>query len=300
MGIKTVMKWATLGLGAAALAVLAACNPRPAEIASPDDSALRVGTFNVHYLILGQSEGPWSEAAFAARKAPLDAVCKAMDTDIIAFQEMESFGRGADKNINLVRDWLLSQNPDYAAGANGDASVFPITQPIFYRGDRVTLIDQGWFFFSDTPDVIYARTFNGSWPAFASWIEVEVDGKRMKVVNVHNDYASRSNRVKSSDLIAARIAPWLAADERVMVVGDFNALRIGAPLRIVADAGIDFVPVRGATYHLNRGVGLFGAIDHLGISDGITQVGDTQVLRGQFAGAYPSDHYPVVGDFVLD
>lgn len=54
------MKWATLGLGAAALAVLAACNPRPAEIASPDDSALRVGTFNVHYLILGQSEGPWS------------------------------------------------------------------------------------------------------------------------------------------------------------------------------------------------------------------------------------------------
>lgn len=70
-------------------------------------------------------------AAFAARKAPLDAVCKAMDADIIAFQEMESFGRGADKNINLVRDWLLSQNPDYAAGANGDASVLPITQPIF-------------------------------------------------------------------------------------------------------------------------------------------------------------------------
>ena len=54
-----------------------------------------------------------------------------MDADIIAFQEMESFGRGADKNINLVRDWLLSQNPDYAAGANGDASVLPITQPIF-------------------------------------------------------------------------------------------------------------------------------------------------------------------------
>ena len=68
MGIKTVMKWATLGLGAAALAVLAACDPRPAEIASPDDSALRVGTFNVHYLILGQSEGPWPHSQHVRRR----------------------------------------------------------------------------------------------------------------------------------------------------------------------------------------------------------------------------------------
>ena len=104
----------------------------------------------------------------------------------------------------------------------------------------------------------------------------------------------------SSDLIAARIRPWLAAGERVIVMGDFNSLRWGAPVQIVAEEGVRFLPVQGATYHLDRGLHLFGAIDHIGLSDGVTAIGETQVLRQSYGGVYPSDHYPVVADIRLE
>ncbi len=296
---KKAVKWLA-GIAAIGLGALVACSPRAVPIAQAPEGTFRVASMNAHYIILSQETGAWSVGDWERRKGPMDAAFKAMDADIVAFQEMESFGRGMDKNINLARDWLLEQNPGYAAGANGDANVFPSTQPIFYRTDRMSLLDQGWFFFSDTPDVIYSRTFNGGWSAFASWAQFDLGGQVLRVVNVHNDYASRSNRRLSSELIAERIAPWITAGERVMVVGDFNAMTGGAPLTIVEAAGITFVPVKGATYHLNRGLNLFGAIDHLGVSEGVRLVGETQVLRQKFDGEWPTDHYPVVGDFVFE
>ncbi len=296
---KTALKWLT-GLAALGLGALVACSPRAVPLQGAPEGTLRVASMNAHYIILSQETGAWSVGDWARRKGPMDAAFKALEADIVAFQEMESFGRGMDKNINLARDWLLERNPEYAAAASGDAHVFPSTQPIFYRTDRMKMLDQGWFFFSETPDVIYSRTFNGGWSAFASWARFAVDGKELRVVNVHNDYASRSNRRLSSELIAQRIKPWIDAGERVMVVGDFNALAGGQPLRIVADVGVEFVPVRGSTYHLNRGLNLFGAIDHLGVTEGVRLVGETQVLRQKFEGEWPTDHYPVVGDFALE
>ncbi len=292
------LKWLA-GIAAVGLGALVACSPRSADLRAAPDGALRVASYNVHYIILNQETGAWSVGDWERRKGPMDAAFKAMGADIVAFQEMESFARGGDGNVNLARDWLLAQNPGYAAAASGDARVFPSTQPIFYRTDRLEMQDQGWFFFSETPDVIYSRTFNGSFPAFASWALFAVDGATLRVVNVHNDYASRSNRRLSSELIAARVKPWVDAGERVMVVGDFNARSGGVPLTLIEEVGIDFVPVRGSTYHVNRGLNLFGAIDHLGVSDGVRLVGETQVLRQKFGGEWPSDHYPVVGDFVI-
>ena len=291
-----------LGFGVAVLAaaVLLGCNPRPVPVREAPPEVLRVATMNVHYILLEQAEGPWSVGGWEARKGPLDAAFKAVDADVFAFQEMESFRRGDEGTVNLARDWLLAQNPGYAAGATGDPAVFPSTQPIFYRRDRLELVDQGWFFFSETPDVIYSRTYNGGFPAFASWAQFRDGDRLFRVLNVHNDYASRSNRIRSSELIAERIRPWLEAGERVVVLGDFNSLRIGSAVRIVAEEGIDFVPVRGATYHLNRGIGLFGAIDHIGLSAGVRLVGETQVIRQKFGAVWPSDHYPVLGDVLLE
>jgi endonuclease/exonuclease/phosphatase family metal-dependent hydrolase len=163
------------------------------------------------------------------------------------------------------------------------------------------VIDQGWFFFSDTPDVAYSRTFNGSFPAFASWavFHDRTTEQGFRVVNIHTDYASRSNRVQSAQLVASRITPWIDADETLFVVGDLNA-RLGEKTAdIIADAGIDFAPVQGATYHLNRGINLFGAIDHIGAIGAAKIAGDPVVIRRKYAGEWPTDHYPVIADYML-
>lgn len=291
--------------GAILAAVLAAvsCTTMTAQPPmTPRDDALRVATYNVHYIILANETGPWSVADWHDRKGPMDQAFKAIDADVIGFQEMESFGGPSGSQENLTLDWLLAKNPDYAAAAVGDPDFFPSTQPVLYRKSRLELVDQDWFFFSDTPDVIYARTFNGSYPAFAS-LATFIDkptGQAVHFVNVHFEFKSRSNRVQSAELVVNRVQAVLDAGEKVVFIGDINARHGARTQDILAAAGWDFLPVKGATYHLNSGVHLFGAIDHIALSDGLSVVGAPHVLRQKFDGRWPSDHYPVVADIVID
>ncbi len=291
-------------IGLFVVLVLAACvqqfrNSGKATLPDKATDALRFATYNVHYIILMRDEGPWSTGDWERRKAPLDAAFKALDADVIAFQEMESFRRG-DGSVNLARDWLLSQNPSYEAGANGDWQEFPITQPIFYRSSRLTQIDQGWFFFSDTPDRIYSRTFNGSFPAFASWVKLrDTTGHEFRVVNVHFEFKSISNRRQSAELVVARTADWIEAGETVFLLGDLNARAGAQTQQILKRAGFVFSEVAGATYHLNRGLNLFGAIDHIAVAGRASGASDPIVLREKFEGEWPTDHYPVLRDYTL-
>jgi len=86
---------------------------------------------------------------------PTAQVLREGGAELVAFQVTESFCRG-DGRVNLARDDLLAALPEFAAAASGDWRSFPSTQPIFYRRDRLLLLDEGWFFLSDTPDVIFA------------------------------------------------------------------------------------------------------------------------------------------------
>lgn len=292
-----------IGIGMASVTALAivACAPQSTvTLAKPSPGSLRVGTYNVHYINLREQTGAWSVGDWERRKGPLDQAFKALDADLVAFQEMESFGGGEGSDINLTLDWLLANNPDFDAAAVGDPATFPSTQPILYRKSRLTLLDQGWFFFSDTPNVIYSRTFNGSYPAFASLATFQdvQTGKTFHTVNVHFEYKSRSNRLKSAALVVDHITPLIAAGESVILLGDLNARQGAATQDILAASGLTFLPIEGSTYHFNRGLNLFGAIDHIGLSKEFQATAAPSVLRQKFDGEWPTDHYPVVADVV--
>lgn len=301
--MKRILK---IAVGGIAAIILAACTShvlnsgnRPLP-AAPDDG-LRVATLNVHYIVLFQETGPWSVGDWEDRKTSLSQAFDHIDADVFGFQEMESFGGRDGGGTNLVLDHLLAEHPDYAAAAVGDWETFPITQPILYRTSKLTLLDQGWFFFSDTPDEIYSRTFNGSWPAYATWAEFKPvqGGAAFRVYNVHYEYRSRSNRRLSAELTVDRMAPAIDAGMPVILMGDMNAMHGAATMDILRTAGVEFGRADGSTYHLNRGINLFGAIDHIGTTDQWVPLGDVVVVRQQFDDRWPTDHYPVVRDFAL-
>ena len=162
-------------------------------------------------------------------------------------------------------------------------------------------LDEGWFFFSETPDVIYSRTFNGSWPAFTSWAAFrdKATGEVFKVFNIHTDYASRDNRLRSTALVVDRITPAIMADETIFVIGDLNARLGDTVVDMLQEAGLTFAPVKGSTFHFNRGINLFGAIDHIATSGAAQLTGDPVVIRKKYDGEWPTDHYPVVADYIL-
>ena len=276
------------------------------DVPPPPAGAVRIATHNAHYIDLRAADGPWSLAGWNRRRDALDAAFKALGADAVAFQEMESFAGGSVSRRNLALDFLLARNPGYRAVAVGDPDLFPSTQPILYRAERLEALDAGWFHFSETPDVAYSRGFDGASPSFASWARLRDrdTGNAFTLVNVHFDYGSWENRRRAAELVAERIGARVRRGERVVLAGDANA-RAGSPtLAILEGAGLAFAPVAGATYHLNRGLNLFGAIDHVALGPGVALAGRPRVLRARFPGAqgpaWPSDHYPVAVDVALE
>ena len=261
----------------------------PAEGLHP----LRIATFNVHYISPRQERMRWED-----RRAAVLAAVEDLDADIIGFQEMETFVGGSYNRENRQLYYLLSRLPQDAAVAVGPPAEYPSTQPIFVRADRYHLEEQGFFFFSDTPDEIYSRSWDGRFPAFCSWARLsdrDADGSLL-VFNVHFDAGSGGNRRRAAELVASRLETIARSGEARVVVGDFNAAWFFPAVRRVSHAGLNVADTRGSTYHFYRGIRFMPAIDHVLYSDELTHR-RTDVIRSRYDGVWPSDHYPVAVDF---
>jgi len=260
-----------------------------------NDNSIRFASFNIHYVAAGQTKLNWDNR----KQAVIDAL-EDLQADIIAFQEMETFAGGSFNTENRQLDWITQHLPQYSAGAYGDARIYPNTQPILFRSDRFEQQQQGFFFFSDTPEVIYSRTFNGSWPAFCSWSVLidRHDNREYYVFNVHFEYRSMSNRSKSATLVASRIAPLVAAGKAVVLLGDTNAFSFLPTTKTLKKIPLNLAPPTGSTFHFNRGLRLLPAIDHVFFSTGLLQSGVTHRLLKHYEGVWPSDHYPVAVDLL--
>lgn len=260
-----------------------------------DPLEIRVSSFNIHYVANNQKSLDWN-----TRKHAVIGALNDINADIIAFQEMETFAGGSFNPVNTQLDWVLEHFPEYQAGAYGDAKDYPNTQPVLYRHERFEQTEQGFFFFSDTPDVIYSRTFNGSWPAFCSWTTLTdlATGQDITVFNVHFEYKSMSNRSKSAKLVAQRVAPFVNSGKSVILLGDTNAPSFGGSMRTLKNIPLQLASPVGSTFHHNRGWNLIPAIDHVFHSDTLQSQSGIVLLRRKYDQIWPTDHYPVVVDLI--
>lgn len=266
------------------------------EIHPKQGSPLLLGTLNVHYVAEGQERLDWEN-----RKEAVAAAIQESSPDIIAFQEMETFEGGHFNTRNVQLAFLREQFPAYAFAAVGDPREYPSTQPVMYRKSRFQLLEQGFFFFSPTPDNIYSDPWDGRYPAFCSWVRFRENGggATFYLYNVHFDYESRENRLRSAKLVTARIASRAHQDSGVLVVGDFNAPWFFRPVQIVAGSQLHIADTTGSTVHFYRGINIIPAIDHVLYSQEFEHQ-ETRVLRSRFRGTWPSDHYPVFVTLVFD
>ena len=274
--------------GALPLALLASLLGQPA-IAATHDAALHIASFNIHYVVPSDKTDDWP-----ARRDAVTQVINEMDADIIAFQEMETFDGGHYSSRNLQLEWILSTTRGYRAAATGAPQLFPSTQPILYRPERLQALEQGFFFFSDQPDTIYTAQWNGGYPYFCSWVRFRdrANGREFHIFNVHNDYSSRSNRIRASTLIAERVRSIVPPGGAVIVLGDLNAPSGFAEIRRIETAGLTTLPPNGPTHRL-FGLHLLPAIDHILVGQAFLSQSDIKVWRSRYQGAYPADHYPI-------
>ncbi|WP_336868978.1 endonuclease/exonuclease/phosphatase family protein [Sphingomonas sanguinis] len=216
----TAMRRTIRGLAVLATGLLVATG----ALAEP----LKVMTFNVRY---ASDEGA---QRWAVRRPVMVELIRRAAPDVVGTQEL----------LQRQGDDIVAALPGYRwfgrdrRGGHADEHM-----GIFYRTDRLTLIDQGDFWLSDTPEVVGSQSWGTDLPRLASWAVFETrEAKphRFLFVDTHLPHRDQDGeaRDKAARLILSRL-PDLAKGLPLVLAGDMNARPDTAAYRTFAGALTD-------------------------------------------------------------
>jgi endonuclease/exonuclease/phosphatase family metal-dependent hydrolase len=274
-------------------------------------TAIRVLSYNVRYANRGDHHDAWHD-----RRDAVGRLVRFHRPDVAAFQEPLPDQR---------RD-LRERLPEYefvgrGRGADGEGEGCPIA----VRSDRWTVVEDGTFWLSETPDEP-STGWDASYPRIATWARVRaVDGDAaLRVVNTHFDHVSARARRESARLLCERIPNIATANGTgddpdgaapLVLVGDFNCTAGSDPHRILVgdelgpedgapsgdalalrDAAADADLRHGPATSLTDFARLIDGrrIDHALVSPAVSVDAFATLADRDDRGRYPSDHLPIL------
>lgn len=273
------------------LLALALCFLATPALADSGPETLRIMSFNVRYGSADDGPDSWVN-----RRDILIDTIRAEHPDVIGTQEL----------LKDQADYIVAKLPDHVwfgvdrRGGHGDEHM-----GVFYRRDRLKLVEHGNFWLSDTPAVPGSISWGHPLPRMVTWGVFETrDGKRFRLLNTHFPYRAEDDLPREKG--ARLIADYLRQPDHagpVIVTGDFNT-GIGSKAhailtKAVADAWQTTAHSGPAgTFHGFKGVPGADRIDWI-LSRGF-RVERVATLTTNRDGRYPSDHFPVVADFSFE
>jgi len=258
-------------------------------------TSLRVASYNLRMDTSGDGDDAWPH-----RKEMVKGLIRFHQLDIVGTQE--GFKHQLDDILEL-------DNYAYVGAGRDDGIDAGEHSAIIYRKDRFEVLQNGDFWFSETPEEP-----SKGWDAtccnrICSWAQFKdtASGATFYVFNAHYDHQGRKARKNSSLMLVERIEK-IAGDHPVFVTGDFNAVPEDEPIQTIYDSGklndsylITLEPPYGTTgtftgFRLDAP--MQNRIDYVWVTPGIT-VKRYGVLNDMQYGHFPSDHFPVVIDVLF-
>ncbi len=274
--------------GRVCLGIIVALALQACALPAHESEALRVMSFNIRYGTAPDGENRWE-----LRQQLVVQVIGDFDPAVIGIQEALRFQLGELREaLPALREIGVGRSDGREAGEYA---------AILYDGDCLEVLEQGTFWFSDTPAVPGSASWGNRIPRICTWGRFGAlkRGDSFYVFNVHWDHESQPSRVRSAELLRARMAARSYPDDPVIVTGDFNAGESNPALRPLGQAHlVDTFRVlhpdvgEAGTFHGFKG-GRGGEK-----IDGIWVTSDWRVMhaaidRTSIGGRYPSDHFPV-------
>lgn len=255
---------------------------------------LRVMTYNIRYASEVEPH-PWSE-----RRPLLLARLGEHQPDLLGVQEAL---------WQQVRD-LAGALPGYGwAGEGRQGGNRDEFGAVFYRRDRFRLLASQNFWLSDTPSVAGSVTWGNAYIRMATWVKLRDlrTGHSLYLLNTHLDNRSEYSRVRSAQLILQRVRGF-SPGVPVLITGDFNTpAGDSESYRILTgpDALTDTWTAaarRGRVYSTHTewrpATPGGGRIDWI-LSRGAVRTLATRIDIWHDGDRYPSDHFPVIADLVV-
>lgn len=230
---------------------------------------------------------------------------ESIDPDILGVQEAL---------VNQVED-LVDAFPNYTfvgVGRN-DGVESGEYAGIFVRTIRFELVDFGYFWLSETPEIpgtVFPESQPGP-PRMATWVTLydHVTALEFFVLNTHWDNVSSASRRRSAELIREQIET-LAQARPVIMTGDLNGFESSTEVQTLLDTDATIGPAlidgyreinpmspQEATFHGFQGQTDGQRIDYV-LHDDAFSTTTAIIHTDDFNGRYPSDHFPVNGVLV--
>lgn len=288
--------------------LLALVAPGPALHASEEPgarsqgtSSLRVMSFNIRYDNPADGEDAWPK-----RRARAASMIRFHGADAVGLQEALS-GQIADLEAALPDyDWFGVGRSEERDGEHC---------AVFYRHERLELLDHDTFWLSETPGVAGSRSWDAALPRIVTWgrLRDRVSGDVFFLFNTHFDHRGEEARRKSAALLLQKIAEIAGPETPVLLTGDFNATPESEPYRILV-AGDDGAggarlvdalhhsraPHHGPTSSWNGFEAIVPErrIDFVFVRPEV-EVRQHGILSDTFDGRFPSDHLPVLAEVTV-
>lgn len=286
----------------ALLVLLAACvgkGAAQAPTATPVEShqhTLRVMTFNVRYAAANDGVNVWANRRDLVAKVIIDRHPAVIGTQELLLSQAHDL---ADRLHGYA--WFGRGRNGNEIDAKGNEHM-----GVFYDTARLKLLGSGDFWLSETPEIAGSSNFGQSLPRMVTWAQFEdrQSGRRFHYFNTHFPYREDAEAVRTrcAALILTRVQQ-LPQDEPVILTGDFNTTpgrAAHARLTTVLDDAWSTAKVRVGPKNTFQD---FGRITPSVRVDWILSRGlgteRSETVTDHNGAVYPSDHYPVVTDFVL-
>ena len=243
---------------------------------------LRIASYN----ILG---GGWT----ATRAAMVNNIVRQYDFDIFGEQE----GTSAQlKDMTTGTGYsYIGDGRDYGGAGEHNS--------IVYKTNRFQVLEQGKFWYSQTPEVPSRGWDALGYNRICIWGKFKdlVSGREFFVFNSHFDHQGPTARLESAKMLLSRIKS-IAGSYPVFATGDFNCNPESEPIRLLLYEGLlkdSYVLTEQqpygslGTFNGHRDALPTSRIDYILVTKDI-RVKEYGVINDRPNGQFPSDHDPVI------
>ena len=267
---------------------LLAAPPR-AELTA--QAPVRVLTFNIRYGTANDGDERWPN-----RSAHVIATIRDYAPHLLGLQEALRFQLDElDRALPGYRELGVGRDDGRTAGEYA---------ALFVDTTRFTIVANGHFWYSDTPEVPGSKHWGNNVTRICTWARL-VDRATLDTVRVYNshwDHESQPSREQSAALLLRHVATDGSRADRVLVMADFNSGEQNAAFQsLLADPRISLRDTYRAvhpderiagTYHGFTGDSTKEKIDAILASTNWTVL-DATIDRRQFGAQWASDHFAV-------
>lgn len=127
----------------------------------------------------------------------------------------------------------------YVGIARGDGKSKGEYAPIFFKKERLNVIDNGTFWLSEQPNKAGSKGWDAALPRICTWAHFEhlISGQHFWLFNLHLDHVGKQSREEATRLVIQQIQEKCGPDP-YLLTGDFNFNQQDANYTYITDTGL--------------------------------------------------------------